>query len=400
MNERERSFDFDRRVDRRGTDSVKWDLKTHTHDGRDILPMWVADMDFAIPEVVLSALSQRISHPVFGYGYISDVDREAFTGWQLRRNRWEIDPGWLIPAPGVMPAVRAAVLSFTKPGDEVVVQSPVYYPFFEAIRENGRTVVDNPLVEVDHRYEMDLEHLASRITNRTRLLVLCSPHNPVGRVWTVDELTALGEICERHDIMIVCDEIHSDLIRDGFTFTSLASLSPEISKRTVTCVSPTKTFNIAGIASGFAIVEDPHRREVLQSTMTRLGMDLPNVLSLSAATAAYTSGDQWLDQLLVYLNGTYSWFEREIENRFPDIGLTPIQGTYLAWLDFRKVMKAAGADDKMVHRTLLGVGGLWLSNGHLFGPGGQGFQRMNLACPRETVRDGLNRMERALEALS
>jgi len=393
------SPDFDHPPDRRGTDSIKWDLKSHTPDGRSILPMWVADMDFPIPDVVSSALRERIAHPVFGYSYLSDAHREAFTAWQRRRNRWEINQEWLVYAPGVMPAVRAAILSFTEPGDEVVIQPPVYNPFFGAIRDNGRVVIENPLVAVDHRYEMDLEHLDAQITDRTRMLILCSPHNPVGRVWTPSELTALAELCERHNLTIVCDEIHGDLIRDGHTFTPLASLSPEISSRTITCAAPTKTFNIAGLASSFAIVQNPGKRKALAATFDRLGMELPNTLSATAATAAYTGGGEWLDALLEYLNATFDWFEREFAARFPRINLSSIEGTYLAWLDFREVMEAARANDTVVQQTLQDVGGLWLSEGSWFGTAGQGFQRMNLACPRDVVREGLDRLELALEAL-
>jgi len=394
-----RSPDFDQSPDRRGTNSVKWDLKSHTPAGRDILPMWVADMDFPIPDAVLVALRERISHPVFGYGFLADSLREAFLAWQKRRNGWEIDQEWLVYAPGVMPGVCAAILAFTDPGDEVILQPPVYYPFFNAIRDNGRVVVENPLTEVDHNYRMDLEHLEAQITDRTRMLILCSPHNPVGRVWTPAELAALGELCDRNNLTIVSDEIHGDLVRNGYTFTPLASLSPEISNRTITCVAPTKTFNIAGISTSFAIVKDPRKREALTATIERLGMNLPNVLSLTAATAAYASGDEWLSALLHYLNATYDWIEGEMASRFPSLHLCPIQGTYLAWIDFRDVMEATGADDKSVRHALTDVGGLRLSNGSHFGTGGQGFQRMNLACPRDVVREGLDRLELALEAL-
>jgi len=246
---------------------------------------------------------------------------------------------------------------------------------------------------------MDLEHLEAQITDRTRMLILCSPHNPVGRVWTPAELVALGELCDRNNLTIVSDEIHGDLVRNGHTFTPLASLSPEISNRTITCAAPTKTFNIAGIPTSFAIVKDSRKREALTATIERLGMNLPNVLSLAAATAAYGSGEEWLSALLRYLNATYDWIEGEMASRFPRLHLCPIQGTYLAWIDFREVMEATGADDKSVRRALTDVGGLRLSNGSHFGTGGQGFQRMNLACPRDVVREGLDRLGLALDAL-
>lgn len=393
------SPDFDHPPDRRGTNSIKWDFKSHTPDGREILPMWVADMDFPIPDVVQTALRERIAHPVFGYSFVSGACQEAFTAWQRQRNRWEIDQEWLVFAPGVMPAVRAAILAFTEPGEEVIVQPPVYNPFFGAIRDNGRVVVENPLVAVGQSYEMDLEHLKAQITDRTRMLILCSPHNPVGRVWTPNELIALAEICERNNLTILCDEIHGDLIRAGHSFTALASISPEISNRTITFAAPTKTFNIAGLASSFAVVQDPRKRKALAATINRLGMELPNTLSITAATAAYTGGAEWLDALLEYLNATFDWFEREFTARFPRIGLCSIQGTYLAWLDFHEVMETAGANDAKVQRALQNVGGLWLSEGSWFGTAGRGFQRMNLACPRDVVREGLNRLGLALEAL-
>jgi len=394
------SPDFDSILDRRGTDSVKWDLRPQAAGGRDILPMWVADMDFAIPDAVTDALTERMRHPVLGYSLLSDALREALVGWQRRRNGWDINPGWLIFAPAVMQAVRAAILAFTDPGDEVIVQPPVYFPFFDAVKENDRVVVENPLVAADHSYVMDLDHLQARISERTKMLLLCSPHNPVGRVWTVDELTALAEVCARHDITIVCDEIHGDLIRPGVTFTALASISPEVARRTLTCVSPSKTFNIAGIASSFVVAEDEKLRKRLSRTIRNLGMDLPNALSTTAACAAYTHGDEWLDRLLQYLDGTFQWFERELQDRFPQIGMSTIEGTYLAWLDFRGFMQAHNTDDGGIHRALLESGGLWLSEGRRFGAAGRGFQRMNLACPRSVVADGFARMKRGLDTLS
>ena len=235
------SPNFDIPLNRRGTDSVKWDLKPKTSDGRDILPMWVADMDFAIPEAVSEALLQRVNHPVFGYSYVSDTLKQAFVAWQQQRNGWVVDSESLVYAPGVMPAVRAAILAITEPGDEVIVQPPVYYPFFDAIRENGRVMVENPLVRVGDMFEMDLAHLRAQVTSRTRVLLLCSPHNPVGRVWSRAELVALAEICARHGITIVCDEIHADLIRDGYSFTPLGSISPEIAGMTIACSAPNAT---------------------------------------------------------------------------------------------------------------------------------------------------------------
>jgi cystathionine beta-lyase len=299
-----------------------------------------------------------------------------------------------------MPAVRGAILAFTEPGDEVVIQPPVYYPFTHAVQDNARTLLLNPLICETGRYRMDLEQLESIITPRTRLLLLCSPHNPVGRVWTANELRALGEVCERHDLIIISDEIHGDIIRPGSTFFPMAAVSPAIAERTISCISPSKTFNIAGLASAFAVIPNRGIRKTFQAAMGRLGLEIPNTLSLTAGSAAYSGGEEWLEALLEYIHASAEWFAAELARTLPAVRLSPIEGTYLAWLDLRGVMEAAGASDETVHRALLDVGALWLSDGARFGQGGSGFQRMNLACPRSMVADGIERLARALESLS
>ena len=391
--------DFDTPLERRGTDSVKWDEKPANRKGVPLLPMWVADMDFAAPTEVVRALMERASHPVYGYTLVNDRYPEAFRAWQRRRNGWDVPADWLVHTPGVMPAVRASILALTEPGDEVVLQPPVYYPFFSAVRDNGRSIVENPLVESPGGYRMDLEQLESVLTSRTRMLILCSPHNPVGRVWTADELRDLARVCERHELLILSDEIHGDLIRDGHRFVPVASLAPEIARRTVTFASPSKTFNIAGLSSSFTVIADRELQRRFRETAGRLGMELPNTLSLTAGAAAYSAGEPWLDALLSYLGGTFSWFQAEMSARFPRVRVSRIEGTYLAWLDLRAVMRESGATDAHVHSALLDRGALWLSDGARFGTGGAGFQRMNLACPRSVVADGLGRLGRALEAL-
>ena len=246
---------LDAGIDRSGTDAVKWDYRPTNAAGTPLLPMWVADMDFAAPAAVREAIANRVAHPVYGYTFASDRYWEAFIDWQRTRNGWALERSSLVFAPAVMPAVRAAVLAFTEPGDGVVIQPPVYFPFFDAIRDNGRTVVENPLREADG-YRMDLDRLEAAIGPKTRMLVLCSPHNPVGRVWSADELRALGEICIRHDLIVVSDEIHSDIRRSGTGFVPFATLGPEYAARTIACHAPSKTFNIAGLASSTIVVPD------------------------------------------------------------------------------------------------------------------------------------------------
>ncbi|MFW5689123.1 MAG: MalY/PatB family protein, partial [Spirochaetota bacterium] len=341
------------------------------------------------------------------------------------RNGWEIDPAWMLFSPGVMPTVRAAILAFSEPGDEVIIQPPVYFPFFDAIRDNGRVVVENPLREVSPgghedagrttsppdparcsgvRYEMDLDGLESAITPRTRMIILCSPHNPVGRVWSADELRGLAAVAERHDLIVVADEIHSDITRTGVEFVPYATLGGEATSRAVICNSPTKTFNIAGLSSSHAIVPDPDRRSRLEATFGRLGLTLPNVLALEAARAAYAEGTTWTDELLAFLDEQIGYVASEVIGRFGEgadarVRLSPIEGTYLAWLDLRTVMERSGASHHEVNRTLLEDEALWLSEGRHFGTQGDGFFRMNLATQRSRVNDGLDRLERAVARL-
>ena len=400
--------EFDAGIERRGTNCYKWDRRPVNAAGEPVLPMWVADMDFACAPAIQRALDARIAHPVYGYAFESPENRRAFCEWQRGRNDWTVDERWLVQAPSVMPAVRAAILAFAEPGDEVVIQTPVYYPFFDAIRENGRSILANPLVEDESpgdgeprgvRYRMDLDQLEESISPRTRILLFCSPHNPVGRVWTLRELTDLAEICVRHGLIVISDEIHCDIRRAGVDFTPLMKVGPEIAARTVACHSVSKTFNLAGIASAQIVIPDDHLRARMKAALGRLGMTLPNALSLAAAGAAYGESADWADALIRYLDDQIAWFIAAIHDRIPAIGLSRIEGTYLAWLDFRQVLRRTGTTHREAERTLLEDAALWLSDGMQFGDNGEGFFRMNLAAPRSVAEDGLERLVRAVRLL-
>ena len=399
---------LDAAIERRGTNCYKWDRRPVNAAGAPLLPMWVADMDFACAPAIRRALEERVAHPVYGYTFASSEDRRVFREWQESRNGWAVDERWLVPAPSVMPAIRAAILAFTNPGDEVVIQTPVYYPFFDAIRENGRSILANPLVADGSagddepyriRYRMDLDRLEQSITPRTRLLLLCSPHNPVGRVWTRRELAELADICLRHELVVISDEIHCDIRRGDVEFTPLATVSPEIASRTIACHSVSKTFNLAGVASAQIVVPDDDLRARLKATLARLGMTLPNALSLAAARAAYGESAEWADALTSYLDDQIAWFAAELVRRLSAIAMPRIEGTYLAWLDFRSVLRRTGATHRDAERTLVEEAALWLSDGMQFGENGEGFFRMNLATPRQLAADGLARLERAVRLL-
>ncbi len=402
---------FDVLPERRGTNCYKWDRRPRNSTGRPLLPMWVADMDFACPPAVREALAARIAHPVYGYTFEPADHRRAFCDWQRERNGWRIEEEWLVQAPAVMPAVRAAILAFTEPGDEVVIQTPVYYPFFDAVRDNGRELVLNPLIEERHadasspygaHYSMDLDHLESVIGPRTRMLLLCSPHNPVGRVWSRRELGALAELCLRHDLTVVSDEIHCDLRRARASFTPFADLGPEVAARTVACHSASKTFNVAGIAAAHVVVPAAEVRARFSSTLGRLGMTLANILAMEASHAAYASSADWLDALTGYLDSQIAWLACELDRRFGSdrtVTISPIEGTYLAWLDLRAILRGTGTTHCEAERALLEEAALWLSDGRQFGDNGEGFFRMNLATSRATLCDGLSRLEEAIRFL-
>jgi len=377
-------------IGRSGTDSYKWDLRPTNRAGEKVLPMWVADMDFAVAPPITEALTRRIAHPVYGYTYLSGRYREAFVHWQDDRYSWKPNTRDLVFVPSVMPAVRTAIVEFTDPGDEVILQTPVYFPFFGAIRDNGRVVLENPLRYEDGRYALDLDQLEAIISPRTRMLILCSPHNPVGRVWTRDELTSLVDLCARRGVLILSDEIHADLTRFDHPFVPLGTVTDEA----IICQSPTKTFNISGLASAFAVIARDDLRRRFSRAADRLGHELPNILSLEAGRAGYEEGGEWVADLTAYLDDQIAWFAKELKARFPDVRCPGIEGTYLAWLDFSECRITEAVSD--LHSLILEKGALLLSDGVPFG-GTSRHLRMNLACPRSLLEDGLNRLERVLE---
>jgi len=307
------------------------------------------------------------------------------------RHRWMINPVWLTFTPGVVPALNLAVQAFTQPGDAVIVQTPVYYPFLHAIKNNGRQLIANPLQVANERYAMDFENLEQQIAPRTRLLILCSPHNPAGRVWTRDELTRLGEICLRKNVLIVSDEIHSDLVLPGHTHTPLSAISDELAQITITLNAPSKTFNLAGLFTSFAIIPNPQLRARFNIAIENVGIGSHNLFGIVAAEAAYRDGAEWLTQVLDYIAANARFVSDYFATCVPQIKVTPLEGTYLLWLDFRGL----GLDDAGI-AAVLKRARVAMNDGAMFGAGGAGFRRMNIACPRATLREALQRIERAV----
>jgi cysteine-S-conjugate beta-lyase len=387
-------FDFDTLPDRRGTASLKWDFGGRIAGREGLLPLWVADMDFTAPAFITGAVARRAAHGVFGYTLEPESYFEAAMRWLLARHGWNVRREWLLAAPGVVQTISTALLAASAPGDRIVIQPPVYYPFALRIRANGREVAENPLVLDGGRYRMDDEGLERELAAGARMLILCSPHNPGGRVWTEEELERAAGLCARHGAVIVSDEIHADLVLPGRRHVPIASVSEEAGRITITCVSTTKTFNLAGLGGSLAIASDEGLRERLTAVAEAQWGGTANCFAAAASEAAWRQGADWLDAMLAYVAGNFAHLADRLPRELPGARVLPLEATYLAWIDLRKL----GLSDDEVRVRLLDAG-IWLDEGRKFGRGGEGFQRLNLACPRSVLSRAVDGMVRALGPL-
>lgn len=389
------SFDFDTAPSRLGSHSVKYDLRQARFGRDDVLPLWVADLDFAAPPCVQQALARRAAHPIYGYTLADDGVFDAIIDWQWRRHGWRVAREWITLLPGVVPGLDLCVQALTEPGEAVVAQPPVYNPIFESAQRNGRRVIRNPLIWRDGRHGMDFDQLEASLAPDTRLFHLCSPHNPGGRVWRRAELERLGEICARHGLVVISDEIHADLVFPGHKHLPIASLSPELAARSITLSSPGKTFNIAGLHVAYAITPDPTLHARLQDTLHRLHLEGPNLFGLVALKAAYREGEPWLAALLDYLKGNIDLACAHIARHLPAVTCAAPEATFLLWLDCRALCQARGWDDATLRQRLIDAG-LGLSPGLQFGPEGSGYMRMNVGLPRGALESALALLSKAL----
>lgn len=390
------AYDFDRIIERRGTDSLKFDYAKKRGRPEDILPLWVADMDFPAPPEVLSALRERVDHGIFGYSDAADSTYfDALNRWYQTRFSYSFQESWLTKTPGVVYALCAAIRAFTREGDGVLIQPPVYYPFTESVGENNRVLAQNVLVEHDGQCSVDLIDFERKIVEQNvKLFLLCSPHNPIGRVWTREELLAMGDICLQHGVVVVADEIHADFVYPGFQHAVFASLKPEFEAITITCTAPSKTFNLAGLQIANIFIADPSFRKKFRTEVNASGYSQPNVMGLIASRAAYEHGAAWLDELLVYLRGNLDYLRDFLVREIPRIRLVEPEGTYLAWLDCR----ALGLSDAVLNHWITHKAKLWLDAGTMFGAGGEGFVRLNYACPRATLEQALLQLKTAYDS--
>lgn len=376
-------YDFDKNIDRRATNSYKWDSAPE-----GVLPMWVADMDFRTAPAIIDALQKRVAHGIFGYTRVPDAYYDAVTSWFSRRHGWDIDREWIIYTSGVVPAVSAVIKALTVPGDKVIVQTPVYNCFFSSIRNNGCEIVSNPLRRTADTYKMDFDALERCAADpRAKVMLLCNPHNPAGRVWTPDELTRLGNICLRNGVTVVADEIHCELVYQGFKYTPFASLSDAFLHRSVTCVSPSKAFNIAGLQIANIVAFDNDLRSRIDKAININEVCDVNPFGVAATIAAYNEGEEWLNQLVDYLHGNYEAMAEFCRRELAEFPITRLEGTYLVWMD----CSSLGMSSDALEHALLDDARLWLNAGTMYGAEGEGYMRWNIACPRSVMLDGLNR---------
>lgn len=390
----ERNLDFDRIIDRKNTRCLKYDFAVKRGMPEDVLPLWVADMDFETSSYIEDALTERVKEGIFGYSDVQTPYFEIIRDWMVRHHDWEPQEKWLIKTPGVVFALAMAVKAYTDPGDKVLLQQPVYYPFSEVITDNSREVVSNDLVLTeDGTYKIDFADFEQKIiANGIKLFLLCSPHNPVGRVWTKEELEKIGNICVKHGVTVVSDEIHNDFIWEG-THTVFAGIKKEFADISVTCTSPSKTFNLASMLISNIFIPNQILRRKFRKEMDRAGISQLSVLGLVATEAAYAHGDEWYAAMKNYVRDNIAFAKTYVEKNLPGVRMIDTQGTYLIWLDFRQMgLTVEELDHKIIYEA-----GLWLDSGKIFGKTGEGFERINVACPRAVLQEALDRIQGILQ---
>lgn len=384
-------YDFDAVIDRRNTRSYKWDQSEKLFGDKDIMPLWVADMDFESPPAVKEAMLRRLEQGVYGYSVSSEPYKEAITSWFKRRHDWSIQPQWITDSPGIVTSLSLAVELYSEPGSEVILQSPVYYPFYDVINMNGRKVAKNPLILQNGRYEMDYDQLEGLMKGGAKLLLLCSPHNPGGRVWEREELLKLGELCLAYGVTVISDEIHCDMALPGHTHYPFAALSEELANITVTTLAATKTFNLPGLQTSFIVASNPDLKQKFDMRLKTLSLHMAHYFAPEAVQAAYNEGEEWLDELMVYISGNAEYAISYLSEHLPQIQVMQPQATYLLWLDCRGLnLDIAGLKNLMFKEAKVAF-----SEGSVFGSEGEGYLRINLACPRSTLQEALERFARA-----
>jgi cystathionine beta-lyase len=390
------SFDFNELIDRKNTNSIKYDFAAERGKPTDLIPLWVADMDFKTVPQVTEALVEASRHGIFGYSEVKDEYFTVLKQWFSTHYHWDIERKWLVKTPGVVYAIAMAVRAYTKKGDGILIQRPVYYPFSEAILSNGRKLINSPLVYEKGSYRINFEDFEQKIVdNQVKLFILCNPHNPVGKVWNQEELERLGDICLKHNVLVVSDEIHADFIYPGKEHLPFASLKKEFGDITITCTAPSKTFNLAGLQVSNVLIPNPVLKAAFKSEITKSGYSQLNNMGLIACKAAYEYGEEWLTGLKEYLYSNLQFVKEFIKINLPQLTLVEPEGTYLLWIDFTRL----GLSETELEKLIVEKAKLWLDAGTMFGPEGSGFQRFNIACTRKTLEQAFHQLKAAIDTL-
>ncbi|MFB5663836.1 MalY/PatB family protein [Alteribacillus sp. HJP-4] len=381
---------FDKVHDRKNTNSMKWDHTAERYGSSDLWPMWVADMDFQAPQPVLNALKEVAEHGIFGYHRRPESIREVTTSWIKKRFGWNVNNNQIVYTPGVVPAISHLIKTFTEKGDGIIIQPPVYYPFYALIEYTERKLLRNPLKETTDGFTVDLEDLEQKMKEGAKILLLCSPHNPIGRVWTKEELDRIADLCETYGVLVISDEIHADLILKG-KHIPFASAAAGRNIETITCMAPSKTFNLAALQLSYVVFENEDSQKAYEEHLKRNFVEIDNPFATVAAEAAYRDGEEWLEEMLEYVRGNVSYVKSFIDKNMPEMEVIEPEGTYLIWIDMRRLKMSASEQQDWLRQE----GKLALSDGHIFGREGAGFVRINVACPRANVEEGLNRLQKA-----
>jgi len=388
-------WNFDEPVIREGTNSIKYDLREQTFGKNDVIPMWLADMDFNTPEFIIESFQNRINHKIFGYSFRPPEYFQSIIDWLETRHNWKIKKEWISNCPGIVPALNICTLAFTNPGDSIIVQPPVYFPFFSAVESHGRKLIYNRLIESDGKWEMDYDSFSAQIDGSTKMIIISNPHNPVGRVWAPYELEKLADICLRNNILILSDEIHCDLVLPGFRHTPFANLSEKIAENTITCIAPSKTFNLAGLSTSTVIISNPSLSRLFNRIIENLHIGADNIFGTIASIAAYSEGQDWLDALRNYIDHNIDFVIEYCRKMIPEIVPVQPEATYMIWLDCRKFgMNGKELQDFFINKAKIGM-----NEGSTFGPGGEGFMRMNVATTHQTVIKAMEQIEKAVSSI-
>lgn len=381
-------YDFDELINRKNTNCYKWDALKEIFNREDIVPLWVADTDFQAPRPVIEKLVARAKHGIYGYSFEPEEYYQVFINWLEKRFNWQIEKEWIINTTGIVPAINFAIQTFTKPHDKILVQTPVYFPFFESIKKNDRIVVNSQLKLSDNRYEIDFADLEAKLKDNVKMMLLCSPHNPVGRVWKKAELEKVAGLCLENNVLLISDEIHSDLIFKKYHHFPTAKLDKEIAGNVIAMYAPSKTFNVAGLSTSAIVIPNKELREKFLNFRERLGLHLINLFGIEAFISAYKFGEEWLEQQLAYIEANYNFVQSFLKQEIPQISAVEMEGTYLMWLNCRKFnLPQPELVDLFLNKAKIG-----LNDGSIFGAGGEGFMRLNIGCPRSVLKNAMEKL--------